>query len=89
MFRYLKGTDDRGFVIGSIDEIQAQLDDHSLTLQSMSSSKYVAAFATQVQEWERSLSYVGEVLAVWMNVQTRWMYLESIFLGSKLTFCVC
>lgn len=82
VIKYSKGTDDRGYIIGAIDEIQTALDDNSLNLQSMSASKYVAAFLPTVQKWEKLLSLIGEVLEVWMVVQRKWMYLESIFVGA-------
>jgi dynein heavy chain len=44
--------------------------------------RYVSAFQTQVQQWEKRLSLIGEVADVWMLVQRKWMYLEIIFIGS-------
>ncbi|KAI9009714.1 dynein heavy chain and region D6 of dynein motor-domain-containing protein [Gaertneriomyces semiglobifer] len=80
--KYMKGTDDRGFILGAIDEILLSLDDNAMALQSMSASRFVTAFLPMVQQWEKVLSHIGEVLDVWMAVQRRWMYLESIFIGS-------
>ena len=34
--RYFKGTSDRGFILGSVDEVIQTLDDNAMTLQSMS-----------------------------------------------------
>lgn len=36
----------------------------------------------QVRAWELKLSLIGECIEVWMLVQRKWMYLESIFVGS-------
>lgn len=36
----------------------------------------------QVRKWEKDLANVGEVTTVWMQVQRKWMYLESIFIGA-------
>ncbi|TPX37396.1 hypothetical protein SeMB42_g06902, partial [Synchytrium endobioticum] len=80
--KYSKGTEDRGFILGAIDEILTALDDNAMALQSMSASRFVTAFLDQVQYWEKMLSVIGEVLEVWMVVQRKWMYLESIFIGS-------
>ncbi|KAI8825885.1 dynein heavy chain and region D6 of dynein motor-domain-containing protein [Fimicolochytrium jonesii] len=80
--KYTKGTEDRGFILGAIDDIILTLDDNAMSLQSMGASRFVAAFLPAVQEWEKVLSHIGEVLEVWMVVQRRWMYLESIFIGS-------
>ncbi|TPX31992.1 hypothetical protein SmJEL517_g04802 [Synchytrium microbalum] len=80
--KYAKGTEDRGWILGAIDEILTALDDNAMALQSMSASRFVTAFLDQVQHWEKTLSVIGEVLEVWMVVQRKWMYLESIFIGS-------
>ncbi len=80
--KYSKGTDDRGHILGAIDEIVTALDDNAMSLQSMSASKFVTAFLPVVQQWEKILSHIGEVLEVWMVVQRKWMYLESIFIGT-------
>ncbi|KAJ3055760.1 Dynein heavy chain 10, axonemal [Rhizophlyctis rosea] len=80
--KYTKGSEDRGFILGAVDEIIATLDDNAMSLQSMAASRFVAAFLPQVQQWEKVLSHIGEVIDVWMVVQRKWMYLESIFVGS-------
>ncbi|RKO94122.1 dynein heavy chain and region D6 of dynein motor-domain-containing protein [Blyttiomyces helicus] len=80
--KYMKGTEDRGYILGAIDEITTTLDDNAMSMQSMSASRFVTAFLPAVQQWEKILSYVGEVTEVWMVVQRKWMYLESIFIGS-------
>ncbi|KAJ3097104.1 Dynein heavy chain 10, axonemal [Phlyctochytrium planicorne] len=80
--KYLKGTEERGFILGAIDEITLTLDDNAMSLQSMGASRFVSAFLPTVQQWEKILSHIGEVTEVWMVVQRKWMYLESIFIGS-------
>ncbi|KAJ3114591.1 Dynein heavy chain 10, axonemal [Phlyctochytrium bullatum] len=80
--KYMKGTEDRGFILGAIDEITLTLDDNAMSLQSMGASRFVSAFLPTVQQWEKILSHIGEVTEVWMVVQRKWMYLESIFIGS-------
>ena len=59
--RYFKGTSDRGFVLGSVDEVIQILDDNAMTLQSMSASRFIGPFLAQVQAWEKSLSHITEV----------------------------
>ena len=54
-----------------------------MNLQSMSASRFVAAFLDEVNKWEKGLSLCGEVIDIWMRVQQLWMYLESIFIGSE------
>ncbi|XP_065190514.1 dynein axonemal heavy chain 10-like [Sycon ciliatum] len=84
LHRYVKGTQDRGFVLGAVDEILQTLDDNSVNLQSMSASQFVGPFLEQVQRWEKSLSLISEVVEVWMVVQRKWMYLEGIFIGGDI-----
>ena len=80
--KYTKGVEERGHILGGVDEIILALDDNSMSLQSMSASRFVSAFIDTVQKWEKTLSHVSEVIDVWLVVQRKWMYLESIFIGS-------
>ncbi|KAM6964967.1 dynein axonemal heavy chain 10 [Aplochiton taeniatus] len=82
--RYFKGTQERGSVLGAVDEILQSLDDNAMNLQSMAGSRFVGPFLTTVQLWEKSLSLISEVIEVWMLVQRKWMYLESIFIGGDI-----
>ena len=82
LFKYMKGTEERGHILKGTDEITQLLEDQSLNLQSMLGSRYVRAFIDDVRKWEGHLSLIGEVIEVWMLVQRKWMYLESIFIGS-------
>ncbi|XP_059165934.1 dynein axonemal heavy chain 10-like isoform X2 [Physella acuta] len=84
VFAYMKGTSNRGFILGSVDEVLQNLDDSSMNLQSMSASRFIGPFLTTVQNWEKSLSHISEVLDVWMIVQRKWMYLEGIFIGGDI-----
>lgn len=81
---YMKGTSNRGWILGAVDEILQILDDSSMNLQSMSASRFVGPFLNSVQNWEKSLSHISEVLDVWMVVQRKWMYLEGIFIGGDI-----
>ena len=103
----MKGTQERGLILGSVEEIVLILDDNAMNLQSMSSSRFVGPFLDRVQKWEKSLSHISEVVdvsrlhsisaladvngtcsfscvQVWMVVQRKWMYLESIFIGGDI-----
>ncbi|XP_038644344.1 dynein heavy chain 10, axonemal-like, partial [Scyliorhinus canicula] len=61
--KYYKGTQDRGYILGSVDDILQILDDNAMNLQSMAGSRFVGPFLSTVQEWERNLSLIGEVIA--------------------------
>ena len=82
LFKYVKGAEDRGFILKSVEEITLLLEDMTMNLQGMMGSKFVKSFLPEVQKWEQSVSLMGETIEVWMNVQRKWMYLESIFIGS-------
>ena len=82
LLKYVKGEEDRGFTLRSTDEVTVTLDDMALTLQSMMSSRYAKPFIDDVRAWEAKLSLISEVIEVWNEVQRKWMYLESIFIGS-------
>nr|WAW84832.1 axonemal dynein heavy chain 10 [Halisarca dujardinii] len=82
--KYLRGTEERGLILGVIDEITQSLEDNAMNLQSMAASRFVQPFFDRVQKWEKSLSHISEVVDVWMVVQRKWMYLESIFLAGDI-----
>ncbi|XP_076108254.1 dynein axonemal heavy chain 10-like isoform X2 [Mytilus galloprovincialis] len=84
VYSYMKGTSNRGFILGTIDEVLQILDDSAMNLQSMSASRFIGPFLNTVQNWEKSLSLISEVLDVWMVVQRKWMYLEGIFIGGDI-----
>ncbi|XP_040439457.1 dynein heavy chain 10, axonemal [Falco naumanni] len=81
---YFKGTEKRGFILGSVDEILEILDDNNVNLQSVLGSRFVGPFLSTVHHWEKTLSFIGEVIEIWMAVQRKWMYLESIFIGGDI-----
>jgi len=80
--KYTKGSEDRGFVLRGVDAITLLLEDMGLNLQSMLASPFVKPFMDDVRKWDQRLSLIGETIEVWMAVQRKWMYLESIFVGS-------
>ncbi|OAE19678.1 hypothetical protein AXG93_1847s1410 [Marchantia polymorpha subsp. ruderalis] len=82
VFKYTKDGMDRGWVLRSTEQTTVLLEEMMMNLQGMSSSRYVRPFLDEVSSWEQKLSLVGEVIDIWMQVQRKWMYLESIFVGS-------
>jgi dynein heavy chain, axonemal len=81
--KYSKNNEDRGWAIKSPDEIRLILEDNIMNLQGIASSKFVRAFAKRVKKWEKDLNLIGDVIDIWLIVQRKWMYLESIFNGSE------
>nr|XP_023024309.1 dynein heavy chain 10, axonemal [Leptinotarsa decemlineata] len=82
--KHLKGTEDRGYLIGATEDIVQVLEDNSMNLQSMAGSQFVGPFLPQVQKWEKALANIGEVIDEWLAVQRKWLYLEGIFVGGDI-----
>ncbi|XP_031362138.1 dynein axonemal heavy chain 10 [Lonchura striata] len=81
---YTKGTETRGFILGSVEEILETLDDNNANLQSVLGSRFVGPFLSSAQKWEKILSLISEVSEIWISVQRKWMYLESIFVSGDI-----
>lgn len=64
VIKYMKGTSERGFIVGSVDEVVLVLDDNAMQLQGMSASRFIGPFLNTVQNMEKSLSLISEVLEV-------------------------
>lgn len=70
-------------VIRVSEEILETLEENQVQLQNMMSSKFIAHFLEKVSQWQTLLSNADQVIVSWMEVQRKWMYLESIFIGSE------
>lgn len=84
LMRHTKGGQDRGFVLGSTDELNQILEDNTLNLQSMSASQFIGPFLGVVQKWEKTMRMIADVVEAWLELQRRWMYLEGIFVGGDI-----
>ena len=71
------------FRILSTEDIFTQLEDNIVTLGNMKVSRFVEAFASEVNMWEVTLSLIADTVETLLMVQTKWMYLENIFVGSE------
>jgi dynein heavy chain len=69
------------FKIALVDDINNALAEHMQMLSSMKMSRFVDAFKGKVQQWEQTLSIITDTLEALLTVQTKWMYLENIFVG--------
>jgi dynein heavy chain len=81
--KYKKNGQDRGFVLRPADDINLEMEDQMLNLQTVGGSRFVGPFLGDVQKWTKSLNLVAETMGEWFKVQQKWMYLESIFVGSE------
>ncbi|XP_018050925.1 PREDICTED: dynein heavy chain 10, axonemal [Atta colombica] len=84
--KHYKGIEERGFILGPLDELNLVLEDNMLTVHSMAASQFVGPFLNVVQKWERTMHTISEVLEVWVDLQRKWLYLEGIFVGGDIRF---
>ena len=52
LFKYNKGSEDRGWLLKGTEVIQTILEDMTLNLQSMMASPFVKPFIDEVRRWE-------------------------------------
>ncbi|XP_069845209.1 dynein axonemal heavy chain 6 isoform X1 [Dipodomys merriami] len=67
------------FILGGTDDIQVLLDDSTINIATIASSRYVGPLKTRVDEWQKQLTLFNQTLEEWLNCQRNWLYLESIF----------
>ncbi|CAF4893540.1 unnamed protein product [Pieris macdunnoughi] len=72
------------YKIKNVEDVMQFLEDHQVQLSSMKSTKYVEPFIKEVDYWEKSLGYVAECIEISLQVQRRYLYLESIFSGEDI-----
>lgn len=58
------------------------LEENQVQLQNMATSKHMAFFENDIKMWLNKLSNADYIIMTWTEVQRKWTYLESIFLGS-------
>ncbi len=69
------------FKFRSTEDITQFLEDDSVALSTMKASKFYASFQTKIDGWESILSTISEVIESSLDVQRKWIYLESIFMS--------
>ena len=73
-----RDTKDR-FIIKEVEEVISDLEDDIMTVSGMMGSRFVNEIRAEVEEWERKLGYLSDVIDEWLTFQRQWMYLENIF----------
>lgn len=58
------------------------LDDNQIQLQNMTALKHGTYISEKINYWQNILAKVEIFINSWLEVQRKWMYLESIFIGS-------
>jgi len=64
---------------GRLDEIQVLLDDSMVAISTISGSRHSLPIKDRVDSMLMSLKLFGDTLEEWLQCQSDWMYLESIF----------
>ncbi|VCW69734.1 unnamed protein product [Gulo gulo] len=67
------------FILGGTDDIQVLLDDSTINIATIASSRYVGPLKTRVDDWQKQLALFNQTLEEWLTCQRNWLYLESIF----------
>ncbi|XP_066430422.1 dynein axonemal heavy chain 6 isoform X1 [Eleutherodactylus coqui] len=67
------------FILGGTDDIQVLLDDSTINISTIASSRYVGPIKPRVDEWQKNLALFNQTLDEWLTCQRNWLYLESIF----------
>ncbi|KAJ8943600.1 hypothetical protein NQ318_006602 [Aromia moschata] len=67
------------FILGSLEDVQAVLDESNINMNTISSSKHVGPIKPRVDEWVKNLDLFSRTLDEWMMCQQSWVYLEVIF----------
>lgn len=65
------------------EELIEVLEENQVQLQNMMTSKFIQFFYAEVSDWQNKLSNADQVIQVFLEVQRKWCYLESIFIGSE------
>jgi dynein heavy chain len=68
-------------LLGGFDDINAKLDDQTVTTQAMLGSSYIGKgkLKTDSKAWEARLIAMSDLFEEVLKVQRTWMYLEPIF----------
>ncbi len=72
---------DKYYKLKAVDDITQFLEDDSVALSTMKSSKFYVSFQAKIDDWEKTLSTISEVVESLLGVQRKWIYLESIFMS--------
>ena len=67
------------YVLVGLEGLMQQIQDHQVTMQGCLASRFVAGMRTSVEEWDRRLILVHNVIENCDLCQKRWLHFEFIF----------
>mmetsp|Transcript_10755 Transcript_10755/g.40251 ORF Transcript_10755/g.40251 Transcript_10755/m.40251 type:complete len:4525 (-) Transcript_10755:51-13625(-) len=65
------------------EEVVECLEDNQVQLQNIASMRFNDFFIDQIEEWVKKLGLVDTNMYLLLDVQKKWQYLETIFIGSE------
>ncbi|XP_066302844.1 dynein heavy chain domain-containing protein 1-like [Branchiostoma lanceolatum] len=71
-------TEETYILIGT-DELRYQLEDSEVTLQAMLASPHIADLRSQAEVWRVTLQQVDDIVHLWTECQTKWLFLSKSF----------
>ena len=69
----------RTFIVKDTTEITEVLDDQLNLTQQHQFSPFKAHFENELNEWERTLTSMSDIIEEWITCQRSWRYLQPIF----------
>jgi len=75
----------KDFILGTSEEMTAQLEDHQVAINTMLGSKFANEIRDSVEKWGQRLSLYTDIIDEWFSCQKQWMYLENIFSADDIT----
>ena len=66
-------------VLKGIDDLNVVLDEQITMTQTIMFSAFKGPFEARIEEWNRRLCCISDLLEVWVAVQRNWLYLQPIF----------
>jgi dynein heavy chain len=66
-------------VLKGVEDLTVVLDEQITMTQAIMFSAFKGPFEERIDEWNRKLCCVSDVLEKWMVVQKNWLYLQPIF----------
>lgn len=67
------------FILGGLEEIFTLLEESTININTILSSRHVGPIKSRVEDWLEQLQLFSKTLDEWIQCQQSWLYLESIF----------
>jgi dynein heavy chain len=82
-FDFSQHKDTEYFTARLGEEDFEMLEEDQTKVTAMLGSRYLATFETEIQEWNKNLDLVNNVISNLREVQQNWGYLENLFIHSE------